>query len=348
MSLCSLAVVGVWAAPARAITYSQQTLPLTGLSGPVGVALDPAGDMFVANYGNSGVIELPAGRSQQALPFTGLRGPVGVAVDPAGDVFVADSVNNRVVEFSPSVPSGSLVVAPGSGPPGTVIGVSSLTPCPVGGGFGSSRATLTLFSPNGVVLEIIGATLDAAGDWSNTLTIPAGATNGTTLSVAAHCTDPEGVVTQDYAYGAFAVAAASTGAPGPPGPTGPSGPSGPQGPAGPQGATGAQGQTGPAGPAAPKLISSTSKCTTSGTPTSSTATCTVTYTYATGMARDATVIATANVDGRTRVIGHGRLRHHSLTLTFKHVHRGHYRVTLLEPRAHRAPVMIGWTTLIVT
>jgi hypothetical protein len=306
------------------------------------VALDPAGDLFVADYAPSRLVELPAGGSQQALPFTGLRQPVGVAVDPAGDVFVADSFNDRAVELSPSVPSGSLAVAPGSGPAGTGIAVSSLSPCPVGGGFGSSRATLTLFSPNGAVLEIIGAALDAAGDWSNTLIIPAGATTGTTLSVGARCTDPEGVVTQDYAYGAFAVAAASTGNQGPPGPPGPTGPQGPQGLAGPQGTTG------PAGPAAPKLTSSTSKCTTTGAPTSSTTTCMVTYTSATGMARDATVIATARVRGRTRVIGHGRLRHHRLTLTFEHLHRGHFRVALLEPRAHRAPVLIGWTTLIVT
>jgi hypothetical protein len=54
------------------------------------------------------------------------------------------------------------------------------------------------------------------------------------------------------------------------------------------------------------------------------------------------------MDGRVRTIGHGRLRHRRLTVTFRHLHRGDYRVALLELRAHRAPTLIGWTTLVVT
>ncbi len=47
---CSVMAVAVSAQPAAAITYSQQTMPLTGLSYPYGVAVDGAGDVFVADY----------------------------------------------------------------------------------------------------------------------------------------------------------------------------------------------------------------------------------------------------------------------------------------------------------
>jgi hypothetical protein len=67
-----------------------------------------------------------------------------------------------------------------------------------------------------------------------------------------------------------------------------------------------------------------------------------------GIAQAGRVAATAIVRGRRRVIGHGRIRHHVLTITFKRLHRGRYRVTLLELRAHRAAEVIGQTTIVVT
>src|SRR5689334_18849150 len=92
--VCAVAVVGVSAAPAGAVTFSQQTLPFSGLGNPYGIAADQAGDVFVADFSNNRVVEVPAdGSTQQTLPFTGLSGPYGVAVDQAGDVFVADSAN---------------------------------------------------------------------------------------------------------------------------------------------------------------------------------------------------------------------------------------------------------------
>ena len=164
----------------------QRTLPFTGLSGPEGVAVDPAGDVFVTDYYNNRALELPAGSSQQqTLPLSGLSRPEGVAVDSAGDVFVADSANGRVVELSPSVPSGALLVAPASGPAGTSIGVASMTPCPLGGAFGSTGATYALYSPTGTLVQTATATLDGSGDWSGALTIPANAVNGTTYFVGA-------------------------------------------------------------------------------------------------------------------------------------------------------------------
>ncbi len=47
---CSVMAVAVSAQPAAAITYSQQTLPFTEPFTPAGVAVDGAGDVFVADY----------------------------------------------------------------------------------------------------------------------------------------------------------------------------------------------------------------------------------------------------------------------------------------------------------
>jgi hypothetical protein len=75
----------------------------------------------------------------------------------------------------------------------------------------------------------------------------------------------------------------------------------------------------------------------------------VTYQYsALGPARDGQVLATASVHGRTRIIGHGAIRHRRLTLTLRGVRRGRYSVTLLELRGRDRRVIIGHTTVTVT
>ena len=71
------------------------------LNSPAGVAVDAAGNVFIADSGNSrvrrvdattGLISTIAGTGASAQ----LNGPIGVAVDAAGNVFIADSGNHRV------------------------------------------------------------------------------------------------------------------------------------------------------------------------------------------------------------------------------------------------------------
>ncbi len=73
-----------------------------GLNGPWGAAVDAAGDLFIADAGNSRVVEVPAGCTnsscQVVVPATGLMNPTGVAVDGAGDLFISDEQSNLVVE----------------------------------------------------------------------------------------------------------------------------------------------------------------------------------------------------------------------------------------------------------
>ena len=64
---------------------------------PITVAVDSAGDVFIADPANDRVVELPKTAtgygSQTTLPFSGLNSPDGIAVDSAGDVFITNYDN---------------------------------------------------------------------------------------------------------------------------------------------------------------------------------------------------------------------------------------------------------------
>ena len=68
-----------------------------GFNNPYGVAVDAAGDVFVADTDDNAVKEVLANGTIQTIG-SGLSYPFGVAVDGAGDVFVADTFNNAVKE----------------------------------------------------------------------------------------------------------------------------------------------------------------------------------------------------------------------------------------------------------
>jgi large repetitive protein len=79
-----------------------QTTVAGGLNLPQGVAVDAAGDVFIADSGNNKVLKLPAAGGAPSEVGSGLNLPKSVAVDRAGAVFIADQGNSRVVE----VPAG--------------------------------------------------------------------------------------------------------------------------------------------------------------------------------------------------------------------------------------------------
>ena len=99
----------VIAPAARAEVYgAQETLRFSGLSDPNGVAVDAAGDVFVGDFGNNRVVELPAGASTQVvLPSSGLDGPTDIAVDAAGDLFATEP-SNWGTELDPTGPRGAV------------------------------------------------------------------------------------------------------------------------------------------------------------------------------------------------------------------------------------------------
>lgn len=65
-------------------TGTQTTVPFTGLSSPLGLALDHHGTLFVADGFNNRVLRIrPAGGTQSTVPFTGLNSPTGLAFPPS-------------------------------------------------------------------------------------------------------------------------------------------------------------------------------------------------------------------------------------------------------------------------
>ena len=104
--------------------------PATGalLSGPNGVAVDSAGNLYIADTGNSrirkvsnGVIATVAGNAGYGFfgdngPATSalLYGPFGVAVDSAGNLYIADTYDNCIRTVS----NGVIATVAGNGTPG--------------------------------------------------------------------------------------------------------------------------------------------------------------------------------------------------------------------------------------
>jgi len=67
-----------------------QTTVGSGLNGPESVAVDQAGDVFIADTFNTRVVKVPAGGGAQTTVGGGLSYPTGIAADQAGNVFIAD------------------------------------------------------------------------------------------------------------------------------------------------------------------------------------------------------------------------------------------------------------------
>ena len=86
---------GIYSAPATAVT---------GLNQPRKIALDGNGDIFIADTGNSRVVEeVPDGEGySQTVVGSGMQYPYGVAVGAGGSVYVADTGNDSILLETPS------------------------------------------------------------------------------------------------------------------------------------------------------------------------------------------------------------------------------------------------------
>lgn len=88
-----------YAAPApvsQTVNCAYRTLRVHGLSRPEGIAVDAAGSVFIADWGNDRIIAVTTGTAPTTLRVPGLDGPAGVALGD-GTLYVTDSGNNRVV-----------------------------------------------------------------------------------------------------------------------------------------------------------------------------------------------------------------------------------------------------------
>ncbi len=120
------------------------------LNVPNGVAVDPSGNLYIADSGNSlvekvtqaGVLSIVAGTGTSGIPTPGaatssrLNSPSGLAFDASGNLYIADSDNHVIEKVTPG---GVLSIVAGTGAYGT----------PIPGVATSS----TLCFPNGIAVD---------------------------------------------------------------------------------------------------------------------------------------------------------------------------------------------------
>lgn len=130
--LASLVLHGTGVGPnAQASPGVESTLG-SGLMTPTQIAVDAAGNIYVADSGLGEVLMYAAGSgaSSPVAIGTGLTSPTGVAVDGAGDVFIADSASGSVVEipFGPTGlnAAGQVTLVSGLGTSGLSLAVDGL------------------------------------------------------------------------------------------------------------------------------------------------------------------------------------------------------------------------------
>jgi sugar lactone lactonase YvrE len=199
--LATTPIYGVGEAPAIAFGPGTQTalVGVDGVHAAREVALDGAGNMFIAENLNDQVVELPAGGGAQTPVGTGLSGPYGVALDGAGNVFIADTGNNRVVEVPAGGGSQRTVTSGLNSPLGiTVDGAGNLfiadtdnnqvLELPASGGPQKTIAT-GLNNPNTVVVDSAGDLFIVTSS-SHLVKIPAG--GGASVAVGTGLSNPRG------------------------------------------------------------------------------------------------------------------------------------------------------------
>jgi sugar lactone lactonase YvrE len=121
------------------------------LNDPTGVAVDTAGNLYIADYGNQrirkintlGTITTVAGNGISSYlgdggPATAaeLNYPTGVALDAAGNLYIADFVNNRIRKVDTT---GTITTFAGNGTPGYL-------------GDGGTAASSELYQPTSIVV----------------------------------------------------------------------------------------------------------------------------------------------------------------------------------------------------
>ena len=147
-------VAGTWGAG-----FSGDDGPATSalLNFPYGIALDGAGNLYIADTVNHRIRKVDTGGTITTVAGTGAAGfsgddgpatsaqlnfPYGVALDGAGNLYIADTVNNRIRKVDTN---GAITTVAGGGTPGgpttpTPAPAPTPTPTPLPGGRGADEA----------------------------------------------------------------------------------------------------------------------------------------------------------------------------------------------------------------
>ena len=93
-------------------------LASTGLSLPGGVAVDAAGNVYIADFNHNALKEWNASTQQvTTLVSSGLNHPIAVAVDGSGNVYIADRDNNAIKEWHAATQQVTTLVSSGLNEP---------------------------------------------------------------------------------------------------------------------------------------------------------------------------------------------------------------------------------------
>jgi streptogramin lyase len=93
-------------------------LASAGLSGPVAVAVDGSGNVYLADTGNNAIKEWSAATQQvTTLVSTGLNQPAAVAVDNSGNVYIADTGNHAIKQWNATTQQVTALVSTGLNQP---------------------------------------------------------------------------------------------------------------------------------------------------------------------------------------------------------------------------------------
>jgi len=90
--------------------------PLTSgglLNQPYGIALSPAGDLFVTSFGNSLVVKVNplTGAQTQVASGGSLSGPLGIAFNAVGNLVVANYNTSTLLEINPNTGAQTTIIA---------------------------------------------------------------------------------------------------------------------------------------------------------------------------------------------------------------------------------------------
>ena len=109
--------VVVTQAPTNYVAAGMATLVSSGLKFPTGVAVDAAGNVFIADTDDSALKEWSA-TNQTLTTVAGLNAPEGVAVDAGENVYIADFADSLIEEWNAvSLPSPTSLVSDGLNSP---------------------------------------------------------------------------------------------------------------------------------------------------------------------------------------------------------------------------------------
>jgi large repetitive protein len=161
-------------------TLTTLNAPPGGYNDPTGVAVDGAGDVFVADHNNNRIVEIAAngGAATPLNALTGLSDPESVAVDGAGNLYVTDSGNNRILQL-PYLGNGAYAASPVTVPITTSPGLSS----PEGVAVDGLGDVFIVDTGNNQALEV---PYLGNGQWGPTATLATGMNNPFSIAVDAN------------------------------------------------------------------------------------------------------------------------------------------------------------------